>query len=343
LLHFFIPDGLENFVSRLQISDVGVPTPCRTHTLHGDVMSTFFSPLEEDDVLRTAQDENAERLAEQSLRVVRDRTRVFPLWSAETKDAIANDTLKPKVLVIATTPFACDLVFDTAQASTSILKTLGTITVAGVTSKGIGLVNETKNDPVSTLSAIEGDETNTLLLTARHDVPNELSNEYARVVCDSLKPEKIVVITAVDERAGAFNDFDECAYVLETSGNASDIDAKVADLQLNPSTKRTTLPSGVLLDGIAAAILSRREMVGEYCLVVAVPTPHGQTSSAFKSKGTGSGFGPGFGGGVDFRCAQSACELVHSMSSLDLGVGLKWRLEVGYGPVIGGDADRVFS
>ena len=43
------------------------------------VMSDFFSPLEEDDVRRTRQDEDEERLAKEALDAVGDRARVFAL------------------------------------------------------------------------------------------------------------------------------------------------------------------------------------------------------------------------------------------------------------------------
>ena len=95
-------------------------------------MSDFFSPLEEDVVRRTRQDEDEERLAEEALDAVGDRARVFALWNEETRDAIERGALKPTTLLVATTPWACGLVFDTVEAGAARLRPMGTITVAGV-------------------------------------------------------------------------------------------------------------------------------------------------------------------------------------------------------------------
>ena len=101
------------------------------------VMSDFFSPLEEDDVCRTRQDEDEERLAEEALDAVGDRARVFALWNEETRNALEHGALNPSTLLVATTPWACGLVFDTVEAGTLELRPMGTITVSGVSARGV--------------------------------------------------------------------------------------------------------------------------------------------------------------------------------------------------------------
>ena len=43
------------------------------------------------------------------------------------------------------------------------------------------------------------------------------------------------------------------------------------------------------------------------------------------------------------RARKNACDSVLRVTGVDLEVGLAWRQRVGHGPVMGGDADRVFS
>ena len=136
--------------------DLAVPTtPARATR----VMSDFFSPLEEDVVRRTRQDEDEERLAEEALDAVGDRARVFALWNEETRDAIERGALKPTTLLVATTPWACGLVFDTVEAGAARLRPMGTITVAGVSARGIAASGTIgREDPVGTLFQTEAIE-----------------------------------------------------------------------------------------------------------------------------------------------------------------------------------------
>jgi hypothetical protein len=262
-------------------------------------MSSFFSPLEEEDVRRTSQDEDQECLAAAALAVVGDRQRVFPFWRPDVKTAIEGGTFTCDALLVAGTKWACDLVWDTVEASNTQLTTLGTITCSGVTAHGVGLSGSQKSDPISALFALD-DTRKTLVLTIAHDVPHHLSREYAAVVCAQLGPKKIAIITSMDENAsGAGTGGDDEAFVLYMRSGSLETAGELDET----SRLTSTLPSGVLLDGVAAAIATRREMQQKHCTVVAVPTPQGGPSAKFGSTGSGSGFGPGFGGGVSQRVA----------------------------------------
>ena len=160
-------------------------------------MSDFFSPLEEDVVRRTRQDEDEERLAEEALDAVGDRARVFALWNEETRDAIERGALKPTTLLVATTPWACGLVFDTVEAGAARLRPMGTITVAGVSARGIAASGTIgREDPVGTLfqtetietSARGDDDQNLCVLTVNHDVPADRAREYAKTLLDLSPP-----------------------------------------------------------------------------------------------------------------------------------------------------------
>lgn len=303
-------------------------------------MSDFFSPLEEDDVCRTRQDEDEERLAEEALDAVGDRARVFALWNEETRNALEHGALNPSTLLVATTPWACGLVFDTVEAGALELRPMGTITVSGVSARGVA-ASETigGEDPVGTLFRV--DQRDALVLTVNHDVPADRAREYAVVLSETIEASNVVVMTAVDdtvvdESAERKGDDRRC---FATLANAR---ADEAD-ELEMSDISAPLPAGVLLDGIAAAIAARREMTGGRCVLIAVPTPAGMRGSATGSRGAGAGAGPGFGGGVDARVAKNAARLASSVAGIDLVAGLEWRRAAGNGKVVGGDAERVFS
>ena len=316
-------------------------------------MSDFFSPLEEDDVRRTRQDEDEERLAEEALDAVGDRARVFALWNEETRDAIERGALKPTTLLVTTTPWACGLVFDTVEAGAVRLRPMGTITVAGVSARGIAVSGTIgREDPVGTLFRAEttetspprGDDENLCVLTVNHDVPADRAREYAKTLLDSVNAEHVVVLTAVDENVleePSFDDADRdpfpCFAARARNGVGDETSERFDDASCAP------LPAGVLLDGLAAAIAARREMAGERATVLAVPTPGGGRGSARGSRGAGSGAGAGFGGGVDARVAASAARCVAAATGIDAVAGLTWRAAAGNGKVVGGDAERVFS
>ena len=316
-------------------------------------MSDFFSPLEEDVVRRTRQDEDEERLAEEALDAVGDRARVFALWNEETRDAIERGALKPTTLLVATTPWACGLVFDTVEAGAARLRPMGTITVAGVSARGIAASGTIgREDPVGTLfqtetietSARGGDDQNLCVLTVNHDVPADRAREYAKTLLDSVAAEHVVVLTAVDENVLEEPSFDDaerdpfpCFAARARNGVGDETSERFDDASCAP------LPAGVLLDGLAAAIAARREMAGERATVLAVPTPGGGRGSARGSRGAGSGAGAGFGGGVDARVAASAARCVAAAAGIDAVAGLTWRAAAGNGKVVGGDAERVFS
>lgn len=303
-------------------------------------MSDFFSPLEEDDVCRTRQDEDEERLAEEALDAVGDRARVFALWNEETRNALERGALNPSTLLVATTPWACGLVFDTVEAGALELRPMGTITVAGVSARGVA-ASETigGEDPVGTLFRVESSDA--LVLTVNHDVPADRAREYAVVLSETVAAANVVVMTAVDdtvvdesaERADDRRCFATRAHAKADEAEADELDPLVS----------APLPAGVLLDGIAAAIAARREMTGGRCTLIAVPTPAGMRGSANGSRGSGAGAGPGFGGGVDARVAANAASLVSSAAGIDFVAGLEWRRAAGNGKVVGGDAERVFS
>ena len=213
-------------------------------------MSDFFSPLEEDDVCRTRQDEDEERLAEEALDAVGDRARVFALWNEETRNALEHGALNPSTLLVATTPWACGLVFDTVEAGALELRPMGTITVSGVSARGVA-ASETigGEDPVGTLFRV--DQRDALVLTVNHDVPADRAREYAVVLSETISASNVVVMTAVDdtvvdESAERKGDDRRC---FATLANAR---ADEAD-ELDPLVS-APLPAGVLLDGIAAAI-----------------------------------------------------------------------------------------
>ena len=182
-------------------------------------MSDFFSPLEEDDVCRTRQDEDEERLAEEALDAVGDRARVFARWNEETRDAIERGALKPTTLLVATTPWACGLVFDTVEAGAVCLRPMGTITVAGVSARNIAASGTIgREDPVGVLFRAETTETsagarddreNLCVLTVNHDGPADRAREYAKTLLDSVNAEHVVVLTAVDENVLEEPSFDE--------------------------------------------------------------------------------------------------------------------------------------
>ena len=262
-------------------------------------MSDFFSPLEEDVVRRTRQDEDEERLAEEALDAVGDRARVFALWNEETRDAIERGALKPTTLLVATTPWACGLVFDTVEAGAARLRPMGTITVAGVSARGIAASGTIgREDPVGTLfqtetietSARGGDDQNLCVLTVNHDVPADRAREYAKTLLDSVNAEHVVVLTAVDENVleePSFDDADRdpfpCFAARARNGVGDETSERFDDASCAP------LPAGVLLDGLAAAITARREMAGERATVLAVPTPGGGRGSARGSRRTSRG------------------------------------------------------
>ena len=320
-------------------------------------MSDFFSPLEEDDVRRTRQDEDEERLAEEALDAVGDRARVFALWNEETRDAIERGALKPTTLLVATTPWACGLVFDTVEAGAVRLRPMGTITVAGVSARGIAVSGTIgREDPVGTLFRAEttetspprGDDENLCVLTVNHDVPADRAREYAKALLDAVAAEHVVVLTAVDENVLEEPSFDE-ADRDRNPFRCFAAHARIGATTMSPTSERfddascAPLPAGVLLDGLAAAITARREMVGERATVLAVPTPGGGRGSARGSRGAGADAGPGFGGGVDARVAASAARCVAAATGIDVVAGLTWRAAAGNGKVVGGDAERVFS
>jgi hypothetical protein len=185
------------------------------------------------------------------------------------------------------------------------------------------------------------DQRDALVLTVNHDVPADRAREYAVVLSETISASNVVVMTAVDdtvvdESAERKGDDRRC---FATSANAN---ADEAD-ELEMSDISAPLPAGVLLDGIAAAIVSRREMMNGRCVLIAVPTPAGMRGSANGSRGAGAGAGPGFGGGVDARVAKNAARLVSSVAAIDFVAGLEWRRAAGNGKVVGGDAERVFS
>ena len=310
-------------------------------------MSDFFSPLEEDDVRRTRQDEDEERLAEEALDAVGDRARVFALWNEETRSVIERGALKPPTLVVATTPWACGLVFDTIEAGALSLRSMGAITVAGVSTRGVA-ASETigREDPVGTLFRVDGegasDERAACVLTVNHDVPADRAREYAELLLSSVPASDVVVITSVDE-----NVLDESVlgdgparprcFAARVNGGGGDDASALGD------DESVSLPAGVLLDGLAAAIAARREMTGRRATVLAVPTPGGGKGSASGSRGSGAGVGPGFGGGVDARVAANAARCVARATGIDAVAGLAWRAAEGDGKLVGGDAERVFS
>ena len=329
-------------------------------------MSAFFSPLEEDDVRRTRQDEDEERLAEKALDAVGDRARVFPLWNAETRFAIENDRLRPTTLLVATTPWSCDLVFDTVDAGALKLRPLGAITVAGVSARGIEVSGQIKrNDPVGTLWALADDanedqdegkvhdpETiveSVMIFTVRHDVPAELAREYAKCLLENVKAERVVAVAAIDEaiaESGSRSASDAGgiarALALDIAGRQP-FDWERRDGKGLANARTPQFPTGVLLDGLAAAIAARREMTGAPARIIAVPIPAGGRGSAGASRGAGSGRGPGFGGGVGASVAAHAAQLVFEATGINAPRGLEHRRVVGYGNVVGGDTDRLFS
>lgn len=303
-------------------------------------MSDFFSPLEEDDVRRTRQDEDEERLAKEALDAVGDRARVFALWNEETRSAIERGALNPSTLVVATTPWACGLVFDTVEAGALSLRPMGAITVAGVSARGVAASGTIgREDPVGTLFRVD-DDSDACVLTVNHDVPADRAREYAETLCSSVAAAHVVVITAVDESALDDAEGDGPArfrcFAARAGGGGGD-DSTLGDDDASP------LPAGVLLDGLAAAIAARREMAGGRATVIAVPTPGGGKGSAIGSRGSGAGFGPGFGGGVDARIAADAARRVARAAGFDAVAGLQRRAAAGKGKLVGGDAERVFS
>ena len=236
---------------------------------------------------------------------------------------------------------------------------MGTITVAGVSARGIAASGTIgREDPVGTLfqtetietSARGDDDQNLCVLTVNHDVPADRAREYAKTLLDSVAAEHVVVLTAVDENVleePSFDDADRnpfpCFAARARNG------ATMTSPTTSPTSERfddascAPLPAGVLLDGLAAAIAARREMAGERATVLAVPTPGGGRGSARGSRGAGSGAGAGFGGGVDARVAASAARCVAAAAGIDAVAGLTWRAAAGNGKVVGGDAERVFS
>ena len=259
-------------------------------------MSDFFSPLEEDVVRRTRQDEDEERLAEEALDAVGDRARVFALWNEETRDAIERGALKPTTLLVATTPWACGLVFDTVEAGAARLRPMGTITVAGVSARGIAASGTIgREDPVGTLfqtetietSARGGDDQNLCVLTVNHDVPADRAREYAKTLLDSVNAEHVVVLTAVDENVleePSFDDADRDPFPCFAARARNGATTTSPTFDLFDDASCAPLPAGVLLDGLAAAITARREMAGERATVLAVPTPGGGRGSARGSR-----------------------------------------------------------
>ena len=329
-------------------------------------MSDFFSPLEEDDVRRTRQDEDEERLAKEALDAVGDRARVFALWNEETRDAIERGALKPTTLLVATTPWACGLVFDTVEAGAVCLRPMGTITVAGVSARNIAASGTIgREDPVGVLFRAETTETtetsaparddreNLCVLTVNHDVPADRAREYAKTLLESVNAEHVVVLTAVDENVLEEPSFDEAdvdrdrdpfrCFAARAGTGATTTSPTSPTSERFDDASCAPLPAGVLLDGLAAAIAARREMAGERATVLAVPTPGGGRGSARGSRGAGADAGPGFGGGVDARVAASAARCVAAATGIDVVAGLTWRAAAGNGKVVGGDAERVFS
>ena len=107
------------------------------------------------------------------------------------------------------------------------------------------------------------------------------------------------------------------------------------------------IPPGALVQGIAAAVLSRCEMTGIPARLVAVPAPSGTGTGVGKGGGVMSaaaragGVGPGFGGGADPAAVAHAVKLVEGAT----GLPFDGRFTGGFngdGGTVVGDTMRVF-
>ena len=239
-------------------------------------MSDFFSPLEEDDVRRTRQDEDEERLAKEALDAVGDRARVFALWNEETRSAIERGALNPSTLVVATTPWACGLVFDTVEAGALSLRPMGAITVAGVSARGVAASGTIgREDPVGTLFRVD-DDSDACVLTVNHDVPADRAREYAETLCSSVAAAHVVVVcqTGAASRRGARRP--DCAVVAAALRSSKAVGRGVLVRQLRGGYAQQTFLSRRLLGSYDGVSGLRYRATAKAGVVVLRATPGNQ-------------------------------------------------------------------
>ena len=131
------------------------------------------------------------------------------------------------------------------------------------------------------------------------------AREWAKTLADAVRPaESTVVLAAVDERdVDRASDGYRGAYALDTTA------MRQKDAESSAEVRR--IPPGTLVEGVAAATMTRCEATGRPARLVAVPAPSARRAGAAR--------GPGFGGGIDPHARRDADG--DGGDGVDFGVG----------------------
>jgi hypothetical protein len=237
-------------------------------------MSDFFSPLEEDVVSRTEQSEDGERISQRAReRAGGDHDQVFPVWNPEARARIAGGGgLKPRTLLVAASDLACRLVQDAVRDGGMVLRPLGSLLVAGVSSRG-NAVEPDVDDSGGFIMEVPGGDV--VIAAAQYDVPAAAAREWAVALLAAVAPSTVVVVGSVDEHDVDYGaDGRRGAYVMDTATMHAQLRTKRADASDTATNGSETsadaasaaaappVPPGAMISGIAAGVLSRCEMTG---------------------------------------------------------------------------------